>query len=129
MMWLRLAEARSFLCLDPFIPWRFNACPSVDHHPAVSDLQGTKLHHRQEQEERPRPARGQEVLPTVPEAYCPPGNQVPWQQPSSTLGADRPRGVAPLVAQRSPKPRVGRSRRSPPTRLSVIEPGPDRSRS
>src|SRR5438270_592658 len=127
IIWARLAVARSFLCLEPFSPWRFNACPSFDHHPAVSDLQGAQLHDRQEQEERSGPDGDQEVLPPVPEAHGPPGDQVACPHPSYTVGADRHRGVAQLVEQRSPKPRVGRSSRSTPARLRYNYHGQSRS--
>src|ERR1700737_3561916 len=47
-----------------------------DHHPPVRRLQTAQLHDGQEQEERPGPSRVEEILPLVPQAHCPPGNQV-----------------------------------------------------
>ena len=66
---------------------------------------------REEQDERSRPDRDEEVLQVVPEAHPAPGDEV-------GESADAHRPVAQLVERRSPKPEVGGSSPSGPARLA-----------
>jgi hypothetical protein len=66
-----------------------------DHHPAVSRLQGAQLHNGQEQAERPRPPRAQEVLQSLPFPYPASRDQVTDPRAGRVRRAHR--GVAQLV--------------------------------
>ena len=47
-----------------------------EDYPCLHRMQTAQLRHEEEQEERPRPSRTQEVLPVLPQAYSPQRNEV-----------------------------------------------------
>ena len=77
-------------------------------HPRVPDLQAPQLHHHQEQGQRPRAHRDQEVLQVGPRAHPPQGD--PLSRPTGDRAARPPAGRVTFAPCAGPTPDARRGR-------------------